>query len=275
MICQNVVYEDSFDYRNNTLNESILDCLTKLDKIQTFCAEISEDIYYTDKLYEKEFIQGQLLYQWLYESDDENRDEKEFLLRIMQGWSRDEIKPIDNSIHVCLYKIVNIEKVGLAQGKNDWFFVRRTYLAKCETKADFFNGLQSCFPEICFSTTVENDLNTLSHFKNLIPEIVKHLEILNDKGLSLFKEHGERGALDRIRINGGFECSIEGDAQRTRQFLTFDFLSDTGDALQIKCSPHTKLVRADSDARIYFCWGHQAIGNGKKLLIGRIGTHPY
>lgn len=275
MKCQNVVYEDSFDYQKNSKNESILDCILKLDKIQTYCEEISEKIYHSDKLYEKEFIEGKLLGVWLYESDDENRDEKEFLSRMMQTWSRDDVTPNENTINICFYKIPGTEKECLAQGKNEWFSVRRSHLNRCEAKDVFIAGLQSCFPNLCFSLTLEASLNSLHGFRNFVSEIVKHLAILNDIALDYFHEHGERGALDRIGIDSGFDCSLEGNSERVRRYLTFDFLTDTGETIKVKCSPHTKLIRPDSNARIYFSWKHEQIGNGTKLLIGRIGTHPY
>ena len=45
--------------------------------------------------------------------------------------------------------------------------------------------------------------------------------------------------------------------------------------VEIECSPHLKLIRKDSNLRIYFYWKDDRIGNGKKVLIGRIGRHPY
>ena len=43
----------------------------------------------------------------------------------------------------------------------------------------------------------------------------------------------------------------------------------------VVCSPHLKLIRGGSNLRIYFEWCDKDVGNGEKVLIGRIGRHPY
>ena len=43
----------------------------------------------------------------------------------------------------------------------------------------------------------------------------------------------------------------------------------------IGCSPHLKLIHPGSNLRIYFYWCDAVIGEGKKVLVGRIGRHPY
>lgn len=40
-------------------------------------------------------------------------------------------------------------------------------------------------------------------------------------------------------------------------------------------NPHTKLIRRDSDLRIYCYWKDERIADGSKVLIGRIGRHPW
>ena len=39
--------------------------------------------------------------------------------------------------------------------------------------------------------------------------------------------------------------------------------------------PHFKLIRDDSDLRVYFWWQDDEVGDGKKVLIGRVGRHPW
>lgn len=43
----------------------------------------------------------------------------------------------------------------------------------------------------------------------------------------------------------------------------------------VLCEPHLKLNRPDSDLRIYFQWKDEDVGKGEKVLVGRIGRHPY
>ena len=44
---------------------------------------------------------------------------------------------------------------------------------------------------------------------------------------------------------------------------------------EVLCEPHLKLIRRDSDLRIYFWWCDDKIGEGQKVLVGHIGRHPY
>ena len=44
---------------------------------------------------------------------------------------------------------------------------------------------------------------------------------------------------------------------------------------EIACEPHLKLIRRDSNLRIYFYWADKDVGNDEKVLVGRIGSHPY
>ena len=68
-----------------------------------------------------------------------------------------------------------------------------------------------------------------------------------------------------------------------KAFLKFPFsYCETGNddeqnymVKEIECSPHMKLLRPDSNLRIYFYWFDDKVGDGEKVLIGRIGSHPY
>ena len=68
-----------------------------------------------------------------------------------------------------------------------------------------------------------------------------------------------------------------------KEFLKFPFSysekeSDGREYVKVKkitCSPHMKLIRRDSNLRIYFFWFDEEIGKGEKVLVGHIGGHPY
>lgn len=44
---------------------------------------------------------------------------------------------------------------------------------------------------------------------------------------------------------------------------------------QIICHPHLKLIREDSDFRIYFMWKDKDVGRNEIVLVGRIGRHGW
>lgn len=43
----------------------------------------------------------------------------------------------------------------------------------------------------------------------------------------------------------------------------------------VECQPHFKLIHDASDLRVYFYWKDEQVGAGKKVLIGRVGRHPW
>lgn len=74
-------------------------------------------------------------------------------------------------------------------------------------------------------------------------------------------------------------CS--GDASH-RQFLYFSFTYDqvfegktVAREKDIMCEPHLKLINKGFNLRIYFQWKDEEVGRGEKVLVGRIGGHPY
>lgn len=69
----------------------------------------------------------------------------------------------------------------------------------------------------------------------------------------------------------GLWCSMD---PKHRDSLWFSFTYEDLHT-DIRCEPHMKLIREDSDLRIYFYWKDNKIAEGKKVLIGRIGRHPW
>lgn len=43
----------------------------------------------------------------------------------------------------------------------------------------------------------------------------------------------------------------------------------------IMCEPHLKLINKGFNLRIYFQWKDEEVGRREKVLVGRIGGHPY
>ena len=83
----------------------------------------------------------------------------------------------------------------------------------------------------------------------------------------------------RILSSMLLECS--GDPKhRESLFFPFTYYENlnginTAQEKKILCEPHLKLIRRDSDLRIYFQWCDDQVGKGEKVLVGRIGRHPY
>ena len=111
-------------------------------------------------------------------------------------------------------------------------------------------------------------------------EITKNLAVLNDYAISLYyKYHNDLKEAMRILSSMLLECS--GDPKhRESLFFPFTYYENlnginTAQEKKILCEPHLKLIRRDSDLRIYFQWCDDQVGKGEKVLVGRIGRHPY
>jgi len=133
--------------------------------------------------------------------------------------------------------------------------------------------MQSCFMNSVFSSQIATGLNTVPDFSRHTEEIVKNLAVLNDEAVSIYYENKSNlvVAFD-ILSSKLLECAP--DTPENARYLQFEFVDD-GNSEIVECSPHLKLIRRDSNLRIYFYWCHDSIGRGNKVLIGRIGTHPY
>lgn len=74
-------------------------------------------------------------------------------------------------------------------------------------------------------------------------------------------------------------CATDPNHKRELYF-EFSYEQEIGGNIQekkkwVECQPHFKLIRDDSDLRVYFQWKDDDVGNGEKVLIGRVGRHPW
>lgn len=75
------------------------------------------------------------------------------------------------------------------------------------------------------------------------------------------------------------ECSLD-PKHRSELIFRFQYEEDVQGQIvkhekMVECQPHLKLIRKDSDLRIYFYWKDSQVGNGEKVLIGRVGRHGW
>lgn len=111
-------------------------------------------------------------------------------------------------------------------------------------------------------------------------EIVNNLALLNDEAIAIYEKH-KKNAKEAMKELASKAKDCSGDPKH-KELLKFPFpyeVKEKGESctyiVEISCSPHLKLIRKDSNLRIYFYWYDERIGDGEKVLIGRIGGHPY
>ena len=271
MIVRNKVLEESFDYRNNSHGSSIAECVVSIDEVYLYVSNVGERLYFdSEGIYSREIKEGISLADWLWANpqDGNEKEYKDMLAQVLTKPAAKDEDVIDHVIDICFYPD------GIhASTREQYVAKRREILAKIADKGEFCELMPSCFVDSVFSTQVKNGLNSISSFGINTVEIVKNLSVLNDDAFSVYQEHKSNlSEAYKILSSKLLECSP--DAKNV-QHLKFEFIDDDGNRINVQCSPHLKLIREDSDLRIYFYWCHDNIGDGKKILIGRIGTHPY
>lgn len=133
------------------------------------------------------------------------------------------------------------------------------------------------FSNSIFSDNISTGLKKIANFDEALvrKSIVQDLGVLNDHALEIYDEYypdfrAMYQALDAKVLSSGPDPKHKKD-------LIFEFTYTDGENIQTKkicCSPHTKLLRKDSNLRIYFLWKDDDI-SPNKVLIGYIGGHPY
>ena len=124
-------------------------------------------------------------------------------------------------------------------------------------------------------------MRRIPQFRSCTEAIVSNLALLNDYAIEIYERHNHNAAeaMKELSVRT-LECT--GDpAHKAYLKFPFSYLGD-GDGNEeqwqikdIECSPHMKLIRRDSNLRIYFFWFDDRIGEGEKVLIGHIGKYPY
>lgn len=166
--------------------------------------------------------------------------------------------------------------------ENGWLNFRRHYLGLYPQNNIFF--IDECikyFPNLYFHERNKTTVGAILH--NCPQQIVYHLTALNDKFRETDTTNLNRSQiLEHFSINANFDAtaSLEGNASR-KPTLTFSFINDKKETINICCEPHLKLCHNDNypgdasysnDRRIYFHEGIATIENNK-ILIGHIGDH--
>ena len=271
MKVKNNLLDESIDYRNNTKSCDFYECVVLLDGIYQYLGCVKERLYFNEEtIYFREIAEGISLSDWLW-SDPCDSNEKRYidlLLNILTKPTGKKDDLFDEEITICLFPYQDA-----VSSISKYMERRRSILSQKTDKNDFYNSMQSCFMDSVFSNHVKTGLNSIRDFNLCVNEIVENLSVLNDEAVDLYNENrlNLTVAYD-ILTSKLLECAP--DPKHAKDLL-FEFINDDLECEYIECSPHMKLRRRDSDLRIYFFWCHDNVGGGQKVLIGKIGTHPY
>ena len=283
MKIKNSFIQESFVWNGHS-DDDFKDAARRLFDIVAYLHDLDEPIYGQNDLYFQEILQNTPIYSF-YERDEEDplNDVKQSVILSLQGMLPEgDGNPFDNQVGLQFYTIENPRK-GIARQSADltqYLAHRRDILVGCITSQEFSSFMKTCFPDIVFSDDIERGLHRISDFAKLdVRTAIAHdLGVLNDEALDLYREYyPDTGKMCQALGAKVLACSVDAPEHNKHLYFSFSYV-DNAENIQIKsvlCSPHTKLIRRDSNLRIYFAWQDADIGGGEKILVGRIGGHPY
>ncbi|MCD7921520.1 MAG: hypothetical protein LUG27_03660 [Clostridiales bacterium] len=282
MRVSNILVEESLHYTQDKPDFSVReDEIYALNDIAEYCRNqyVNEKIsYHDDILWYIEVEYGVRLVDWLYGSRDGGGDECwRMLLEILDKscTSYDDTVSFEHPIYISLG-----EFDGTAADKEEYLEKRRGYLSLCQTVEEYDRFMRSCFINSAFAKDIISEMSHIKDFSLCAEEITKCLSVLNDEAVDLYnKYHNNLKEAMNILSAKLLACSPDpGNSGKLNFVFAYEdqVNGKTVDRTKvINCSPHLKLIRRDSNLRIYFYWCDKDIDNGTKVLIGRIGRHPY
>ncbi len=249
-------------------------------EIYDYCKEINEQIRFSEDVYYEEIEDGVIFCEWLYdagtsEGEEERRFFQEILSKSCSSVQNDREEEGKQAILVSLGVYP-----GCVATRKEYVEARRKILSEIQNVREYEAFMHSCFINSVFADNILQEMKNIKDFSLRAEEITKNLAVLNDEAIELYKLYSNdlKKAM-QILTAKLLECS---DDPKHRRYLIFPFTyselargDNSAKTKKILCEPHLKLIRQDSDLRIYFSWSDPEVGEGEKVLIGRIGRHPY
>lgn len=273
-ISESVVWQEGCDFKSALWHLSDI-----FEYISAF--ERKESIFYNEDIFDQYILENCTVAQCFYcEEDDELGEEKRLLAELigrMSGY--EEIAEPSSNIGIEFYPLPEEKKPCFRSicGLKDYLKQRRLILAELVSPLEFSTFMPTCFANSVFSDNILIGLKKIPDFDEMLvrKSIVEDLSVLNDYALEIYNEYypdfkAMYQALDAKVLSAGPD-------PKHKKKLEFAFTYTDGDDTQTKmicCSPHTKLLRKNSNLRIYFYWKDDDVAPNK-VLIGHIGGHPY
>lgn len=286
MQVNNSLIEKSFAYTDEKENLGLRrDEIGNLMEIVAYCQNevVREPVEYQSILWEIYVQEGITFAEWLYGGGTGNDEDRR---RLMEALSKKEMVLSDDC---SVNEGADVRNIHIGLGKfpscvsdvNGYIQKRRKILSSIRNVAEYEAFMQSCFINSCFATGILSEMKHISNFPNVTKEITKALGILNDEAIELYRQYSDSlgEAMRILSVHLQRECAPD---PKHAKDLIFSFMYSeqvegkmVAVTKDIECSPHLKLIHSGSNLRIYFYWCDTMIGAGKKVLVGRIGRHPY
>ena len=283
MQVDNIFVEETLKYTEEKPNlQDRENEIEDIFEIWEYCSQIQERVKYSDNIWDQEVEPGVLFVEWLYSNQGQgNEDIRRALQELLD-------KESEQIIQEQLYTEQGIERIQIGMGKypkavwnkKGYIECRRKILSEIKNAEEYGEFMPSCFINSCFAEDILSGMRGIQNFYLYAEEITRNLAVLNDEAITLYERyHDNLNEAMRILASKLLECS--GDP-RHRNSLLFPFVYEeqlNGENVarkkDILCEPHLKLIRRNSNLRIYFLWCDSDVGKGEKVLVGKIGGHPY
>jgi len=279
MLVNNILEEKSFQFTEDKPSMiSRSSEIADLNDIVDYCNSIQEKVEYTYDLYDVYVQRDVTLVDCLYAGiGDIKEDDKRLIMEMLEKKCNSKLnEAYEKSIMISLG-----EYQGCAHNYSMYLEERRNILSKCSKASEYEAFMHSCFPNSCFAKNILSEMKYIKNFSENAKEITDCLSFLDDEAITLYKKYRTDLKTAMDIISGKLrKCSPESSSHLSEVLFTFEYdecLNGENIAREkeVECSPHLKLIRGDSNLRIYFQWCDKDVGEGEKVLIGRIGRHPY
>ena len=283
----NTLIDKSFAYTSEKENLSVRrDEIGDLMEIVAYCQDesVREPLEYHEELWETFVQEGVTFADWIYGggigNDDDRRRMLEALSKKAMIESTRDLSVSDTSSS----KNINISLGEFSESVStvaEYVYERREILSSIRKVTEYETFMQSCFINSRFAQGILSEMKHISGFPDKTKEITTALGILNDYAVKLYQQYSDHleEAMRILSARLHRECAP--DPKHSADLIfTFTYSEQIeGETVartkDIECSPHLKLLHPGSNLRIYFYWCDNMVGDGKQVLVGRIGRHPY
>lgn len=247
MEIQNRLCEQSLQYTEALVGlASRKEELLELCDVSEYCSQLKEKIQYNSStFFKQEMDAGILMDEWLFQSGASTDQEvKGLLLRMLDQMWQEETNPENQMRIICTLG----EEADCAYNMDSYTRERRKILSKIYNPMIYAKIMPSCFLNSVFADDIADEMQNIKDFSLHTKELI-------------------------------MKCSPDPDHQKELQY-EFSYESEEFGKRVVKkkkvtCHPHLKLIKKNSDFRIYFAWKDSDVGNEEKVLVGRIGRHGW
>lgn len=284
----NTLVDNSFAYTQEKENLARRrNEIGELMEIVAYCQDesVREALVYKEELWETVVQEGVTFADWLWggagDGSEEDRRRLQEALSKKGMISLEKEQSADEGQKGTLINVALGEYPSCVFTLQQYVQRRRDILSSIRNVAEYEAFMQSCFIDSCFADNILSGMKHIDHFPERTKEITKALGILNDKAVELYQRYSNH-LEEAMRILSALlkrECTPDPEHADDLIF-TFTYHEQLEGRTKartkaVECSPHLKLIHPGSNLRIYFYWHDAVIGAGEKVLVGRIGRHPY